>query len=183
MNVHFEPLDEYSAEPCRVIDVSTCNITGDDVMDAMCLHGFTSPIITRLANMDKTLLTSPNKIYKNIACVLCNIDGKIENIETTCRYRNLTTSQYKAIVNIPDFWLNNQIQTEKVNNNDVNMVDQGHILTQIKSRDCPRGSRMVLVSGYFCQSHTNVWLCFYIISSTVITSLREKVAGRFSDYQ
>ena len=81
MNVHFEPPYEYAAEPCRVVvDVSTCNVTGlnranDDVMEeAMCLHGFTSPIITQLADMDKPKVARRNKIYKNTACVLCDND-------------------------------------------------------------------------------------------------------------
>ena len=75
-NVHFVPKSLTTLRKCKLYDVVSCNKTGwethDSTLESVCNSGEFLPVIHSVR--DKRLL------YKNIACVLCNIHSGLPNI-------------------------------------------------------------------------------------------------------
>ena len=76
-NVHFVPKNLTTLRKCKLYDVVSCNKTGlwethDSTLESVCNSGEFLPVIHSVR--DKRLL------YKNIACVFCNIPPGLTNI-------------------------------------------------------------------------------------------------------
>ena len=88
-NIHFEP-NKASTAPvkCKAYDVTICNQTGlldvyNDTIAGICHNGPDLPI---MHDVMPPGIRSDRKLFKNIACLLCNTDQQPNGLLDSCGY-------------------------------------------------------------------------------------------------
>ena len=86
-NIQFVPPKSAFTLPCQKFDISSCNQTGlwhiyDEMMEKVCDTGNSLPII-------HTVPKNKVMVFKNIACVHCNVPQEKNEIQLSCRFHVL----------------------------------------------------------------------------------------------
>ena len=99
-NIHFAPVFPAMADRCEIYDVTSCNVTGlwayyNETVEAVCRFGQHLPIIAEIS------INKERKLYKNLACLYCNMDKPFMKKQYPCGYTRAGSNEgYKAGINI-----------------------------------------------------------------------------------
>ena len=165
-NVHFSPKNLTAVRKCKLCDVTVCNETGlwenyDYTIEKTCSAGETLPVI-HTVDGDRLL-------FKNIACVLCNIlSGITTDSRLNCGLPSDSTPRPRRTLSVNYHCFNGSQAADEED------IYVGYIETAtlhyLKSDTCPDGSIKLLVRffvflfiGWFSLSF---FLSFFLYCTT-----------------
>ena len=138
-NIHFLPSVQTVTQECYTFDIATCNQTGlwhvyDEQVKSLCDSSLSLAIIYSI-NGDR-------KLFKNIACLHCNVDGNV--LKKQCGYLSKTVkrSEYSIRVNVESLVQNQE--NERKDDISESYLDHS-TLTHFTSPLCPAGYVHVMV--------------------------------------
>lgn len=136
-NIIFQPPPIQYARPCQKLDIIKCNQTGlwevfNNQLDDICRSGPNIPIIHKI--------NQKNKIFKNIACVHCNLNDKIQDIQCDSDSLSDNSRHYYSM----------RMNTNAIVGDDIHLPDTVYMnttpLESLKSHRCPKGFVYIKVS-------------------------------------
>ena len=151
-NVHFVPKNPSSIDKCNPYDVTSCNQTGfwenyDEAIEMVCRVGEDLPI-THFVNGNGLL-------FKNIACVHCNVPSGFNNSQLFCGYTpnfQEHSSRQTLTVNFHSFV---GYQTSDKEDISATYIETS-VLKNLKSGSCPQGFLVILVRYRF-YPYFSIW--------------------------
>ena len=153
-NVHFLPKNPTVTHKCKLYDVTSCNQTGfwenyDKTIEMICRVGEDLPVI-HAVNGNRLL-------FKNIACVHCNVPSGFNDSHLDCGYlvkAASTSSRQTLTVNFYSF---GGVQTSDKEDISVTYIETS-VLRHLKPGSCPKSSIAFLVR---CRFLLHVLFNFY----------------------
>ena len=179
-NVHFVPKNLTALRKCKLYDVVSCNKTGlwenyDYSIEKACNAGEYLPIIHTVNGVNGDRL-----LFKNIACVLCNILSGISNISRyNCGYYSSTPNSRQILsVNFHSFGGFPASDKEDIS---VAYIETA-ALRELRSETCPDDSILLLVrlcfqvfiTAYFLNEIDYIFIQMYLLQCSVEKKIGKK---------
>ena len=140
-NIQFAAPKTALTRPCQKLDISSCNQTGlweiyDEMMEMVCETG-NSLLITHTVSKNQEL------VFKNIACVYCNMAEKKGETQLSCRYFvSEANTAFSQSLNI-DALDEDKSSKEKVESSEFYIDDT--VVANLKTSRCLPGYVYILV--------------------------------------